>query len=68
MEYQGWTQDRAFLDMKAQGFGAWVCTSANDYVKQYVTTYQPRVKEKNRDCKGGAGVAIQPPPYCRGSD
>jgi tyrosine-protein phosphatase SIW14 len=39
MEYQGWTRDEAFLDMKAQGFGPWVCTSANDYVKQYVLTY-----------------------------
>jgi tyrosine-protein phosphatase SIW14 len=52
MEYQGWTQDRAFLDMKAQGFGPWVCTSANDYVKQYVTTYQPRVREQSRDHEG----------------
>jgi protein tyrosine phosphatase (PTP) superfamily phosphohydrolase (DUF442 family) len=39
MEYQGWSRDEAFLDMKAQGFGPWVCTSANDYVKQYVSTY-----------------------------
>jgi hypothetical protein len=44
MEYQGWTKDQAFLDMKAQGFGPWVCTSANDYVKQYVLTYQPRIR------------------------
>lgn len=40
MEYQGWTQDQAFLDMKAQGFGPWVCTSANDYVTQFVLTYR----------------------------
>ncbi|HTU92714.1 MAG TPA: dual specificity protein phosphatase family protein [Gemmataceae bacterium] len=44
MEYQGWTADQAFLDMKAQGFGSWVCTSANDYVKQFVLTYQPGVR------------------------
>lgn len=49
MEYQDWTRDRAFLDMKAQGFGAWVCTSANDYVKQYVATYQRGL----RLCAGG---------------
>lgn len=41
MEYQGWSNDEAFLDMKAQGFGPWVCTSANDYVKQFVTSYLP---------------------------
>lgn len=45
MEYQGWPQDQAFLDMKGQGFGPWVCTSANDYVKQYVLTYRPGVRE-----------------------
>lgn len=44
MEYQGWGLDQAFLDMKGQGFGPWVCTSANDYVKQYVLTYQPGVR------------------------
>ncbi len=44
MEYQGWTTDQAFLDMKAQGFGPWVCTSANDYVKQYVLTYRTGVR------------------------
>jgi tyrosine-protein phosphatase SIW14 len=44
MEYQGWTQDQAFLDMKAQGFGPWVCVSANDYVKQYVLTYRVGVR------------------------
>lgn len=45
MEYQGWTTDRAFLDMKAQGFGPWVCTSANDYVKQYVLTYHRGLRQ-----------------------
>jgi tyrosine-protein phosphatase SIW14 len=40
MEYQGWSNDEAFLDMKAQGFGPWVCTSANDYVKQFVLSYR----------------------------
>lgn len=40
MEYQGWTADEAYRDMKAQGFGPWVCTSANDYVTQYVLNYR----------------------------
>jgi tyrosine-protein phosphatase SIW14 len=44
MEYQGWTPEQAFLDMKAQGFGSWVCTSANDYVKQFVLTYKPGIR------------------------
>ncbi|HEY7426136.1 MAG TPA: dual specificity protein phosphatase family protein [Gemmataceae bacterium] len=44
MEYQGWTADEAFREMKAQGFGPWVCTSANDYVTQYVLTYVPGIR------------------------
>jgi hypothetical protein len=36
MEYQGWTPEEAYEELKAQGFGDWVCTSANDYVNQYV--------------------------------
>jgi len=44
MEYQGWTVDEAFREMKAQGFGPWVCTSANDYVTQFVLTYIPGVR------------------------
>jgi tyrosine-protein phosphatase SIW14 len=45
MEYQGWTTEQAFLDMKAQGFGPWVCTSANDYVKQYVLSYRRGLRQ-----------------------
>jgi hypothetical protein len=40
MEYEGWTADEAFREMKTQGFGPWVCTSANDYVTQYVLSYR----------------------------
>ncbi len=42
MEYEGWSPTEAFAEMKAHGFGEWVCTSANDYVKQYVLAYRPR--------------------------
>lgn len=52
MEQQGWTRDEAFLDMKGQGFGAWVCTSANDYVKQYLLTYRPGVRKERHEAKG----------------
>lgn len=52
MEYQGWTREQAFLDMKAQGFGAWVCTSANDYVKQYVSTYRPGLRPSRVQLNG----------------
>jgi tyrosine-protein phosphatase SIW14 len=42
MEYQGWSSDAAYAELKAHGFGDWVCTSANDYVEQYVLAYRRR--------------------------
>jgi protein tyrosine phosphatase (PTP) superfamily phosphohydrolase (DUF442 family) len=42
MEYEGWSAADAFAELKAHGFGEWVCTSANDYVQQYVLTYRRR--------------------------
>lgn len=41
MEYQGWTPLEAVREMKANGFGEWVCSSANDYITQYVLTFRP---------------------------
>jgi protein tyrosine phosphatase (PTP) superfamily phosphohydrolase (DUF442 family) len=40
MEYQGWTPARAWADMRANGFGPWVGTAANDYVTQFVLSYR----------------------------
>jgi tyrosine-protein phosphatase SIW14 len=68
MEYQGWTKEQAFLDMKAQGFGPWVCTSANDYVKQYVLTYRKGIRGPSRDRKAADDCPDMPLPYGRGSD
>jgi protein tyrosine/serine phosphatase len=42
MEYQGWTPGEAFRELKAHGFGPWVCSAANQYVSQYVLHYRPR--------------------------
>jgi protein-tyrosine phosphatase len=42
MEYQHWAPEAAFRELKAHGFGEFACTAANDYVYQYVLTYQPR--------------------------
>jgi hypothetical protein len=43
-EYQGWTASQAVAEMRAHGFGDSVCTSANEYVRQYVTTYRPGLR------------------------
>jgi tyrosine-protein phosphatase SIW14 len=42
MDYQGWSTDAAYAELKAHGFGDWVCTSANDYVEQYVLAHRRR--------------------------
>jgi protein tyrosine/serine phosphatase len=54
MEYQGWGVDAAIREMKANGFGEWPCTSANEYVAQYVLSYRPRDQ--------GSGARGQGPP------
>ncbi len=50
MEYQGWTPDEAYAELKAQGFGDWVCTSANDYVNQYVLQYRRGLRHVEGGC------------------
>lgn len=41
-EYQGWTAEQAFLELRGHGFGDRACTGSNDYVRQYVLDYVPR--------------------------
>jgi protein tyrosine/serine phosphatase len=40
MEYQGFTAHEAMRDLKDNGFGEFVCSSANDYIMQYILTYR----------------------------
>ena len=40
MEFEGWSPQRAVAEMRAHGFGDAACTSANEYVYQYVTSYR----------------------------
>jgi tyrosine-protein phosphatase SIW14 len=44
MEYQGWSPRQAMEELKANGFGEWPCTAANDYITQYILTYQRGVR------------------------
>jgi tyrosine-protein phosphatase SIW14 len=45
MEYQGWSIPQAFQDTLDNGFGRNQCTAANDYVKQYILTYEPGLRQ-----------------------
>jgi hypothetical protein len=40
MEYEGWTPQQALEELRDNGFGLWVSTSANDYITQYILTYR----------------------------
>ena len=48
MEYQGWSRQAAFRELRAHGFGDWVSTTANPYIDQYVFRFQPRVPTAHR--------------------
>jgi protein tyrosine phosphatase (PTP) superfamily phosphohydrolase (DUF442 family) len=48
MQYQGWSPAQAYHELKANGFGEWACTSDNEYVKQYVLLYEPRIQTSLR--------------------
>ncbi len=49
MEYQGWTHQQAYEELRANGFGDRACTAANEYVRQYVLHYQPRKRMMNEE-------------------
>jgi protein tyrosine/serine phosphatase len=40
MEYDAWTPAEALRELKANGFGEFPATSANDYIVQYILTYR----------------------------
>src|SRR5262249_20318216 len=61
MEYQGWSNLQAFREMKALGFGTFACTSANEYVRQYVLDYRPGVPRPG----DAAGREASFPPLAR---
>jgi protein tyrosine phosphatase (PTP) superfamily phosphohydrolase (DUF442 family) len=52
MEYQGWSVGDAWRELRAHGFGEWVCTASNDYITQYVLTYQPRGHKQQARVRG----------------
>lgn len=44
LEYDHWGPAQALDELKAHGFGDSAATAANDYVRQYVLNYRPRVR------------------------
>ena len=57
MEYDGWPVSRAMHELKDHGFGEYYSTSANDFITQYVLTFQPG----RRDVKMARNTNQYPP-------
>jgi tyrosine-protein phosphatase SIW14 len=45
MEYEGWSPRQAIAELKANGFGEFDCSTANDYILQYIMSYRPGVRQ-----------------------
>jgi protein tyrosine/serine phosphatase len=52
MEYQGWTPQQAIRELKDMGFGEFVCSSANDYISQYILTYRRGLRSQEAEVRG----------------
>jgi hypothetical protein len=48
MEYEGYTPLEAIRELKANGFPEYDCTSANDYITQYILTYRRGLRSWQR--------------------
>jgi hypothetical protein len=56
MEYEGWSWRAALDELKANGFGVFAATAANDYTTQYVLTYRPGVRKVVQAGEQGASA------------
>jgi hypothetical protein len=45
-EYEGWSAAAALGELRANGFGEWASTAANDYVLDYILAYRPGVRRQ----------------------
>jgi hypothetical protein len=48
MEYEHFSRDEALRELKGHGFGEFVSTAANDYIVQYILTYEPGQRRGGR--------------------
>jgi protein tyrosine phosphatase (PTP) superfamily phosphohydrolase (DUF442 family) len=55
MEYQHWSRGQAFRELKANGFGEFAATAANDYITQYILTYRRGLRKAEGSQAANAG-------------
>jgi tyrosine-protein phosphatase SIW14 len=46
MEYNGWSSHQALEELRGHGFGRMNSYSPNEYIWQYVLSYEPRVRDR----------------------
>jgi hypothetical protein len=46
MEHDGWTPLQAWNELRANGFGEFTSTADNNYITQYVLSYQPGLRRR----------------------
>jgi tyrosine-protein phosphatase SIW14 len=59
MEYERWPKSEATRELRANGFGEFACTTADDYVYELVYLYEPRWRRKAVN-QGALGDADDP--------
>ena len=52
MEYEGWSVADAVRELRANGFGDKKCTTANDYIYEYLYQYEPRNRGQRTEVRG----------------
>jgi hypothetical protein len=60
MEYEGWSPAQAVRDIKANGFGEFPCTAANDYIMQYILMYRRGLRRPLPDSEIHPAVPEEP--------
>jgi tyrosine-protein phosphatase SIW14 len=68
MEYEGWTRDEALRELKSHGFGEFVSSSANDYIMQYIVSYQPRPRAADGTLPAPTAPGVPVLPVSRATD
>jgi len=62
MEYNGWSKQAALEEVRTLGFGELVCTPDNDYIREYILTFQPgRRKQAPAGATALGNEPTQPP-------
>ncbi len=55
MEHDGWTPLQAWNELRANGFGEYSSTADNNYITQYVLSYQPGLRRQTAMTNGKRG-------------